>query len=246
MRVVAVITARGGSKGIPYKNLAPVGGLPLVAWTVEAARASRLLDRVIVSTDDPAIADVCRAYGAEVPFMRPAEFARDDSPHIDVITHALAWLAADEGRTPDYVLTLQPTSPLRTADDIDAAILLARERTCDAVVGVTPMRHHPHFALRVGPGGTLYPCAGDRVREARRQDLPPVFVPNGAIYLNRSHALLVQREFVPNGAVPLVMAAERSIDVDEPADLELAEFYLARREGRARSAPTAPSVAATS
>lgn len=229
MRVVAVITARGGSKGIPHKNLAPVGGLPLVAWTVEAARESQLLDRVIVSTDDPAIADVCRAYGAEVPFMRPAEFARDDSPHIDVITHALAWLAADEGRTPDYVLTLQPTSPLRTADDIDAAVLLARDRRCDAVVGVTAMRHHPHFALRVGPGGVLFPYAGDRLRAMRRQDLPPVFAPNGAIYLNKAHALLVQREFVPTGAVPLIMAAERSLDVDERADLELAEYYMARR-----------------
>jgi CMP-N,N'-diacetyllegionaminic acid synthase len=230
VRVVGLITARGGSKGIPRKNIAPVAGLPLIAWTVRAALGARTLDRVIVSTDDGEIAAVCRRHGAESPFLRPAELASDTAAHIDVVEHALAWLKADEGRLPDYVLTLQPTSPLRTAEDIDAAVALAERTGADAVLGVTEARHHLHFALRLDGNGRLQAYGSAPVREMRRQDLPAAFVPNGAIYLNRSAALLESRSMMPPGSFALVMPPARSLDIDEPWDLQLAGLVLAARE----------------
>jgi CMP-N-acetylneuraminic acid synthetase len=128
-KIVGLVTARGGSKSIPRKNVLPLAGKPLIAWTIEAALASRGLDQLIVSTDDEEIASVARAYGATVRFMRPAELARDDSPHIDVVRHAIDWLATRGPSEPEYVLTLLPTSPLRTSEDIDAAIAVPVDRS---------------------------------------------------------------------------------------------------------------------
>ena len=135
-KILGVITARGGSKRLPGKNIRPLGGKPLIAWTAEAALESRFIKRVLLSTDDPQIAEVVQKWGVEVPFIRPASLAQDDTPHIPVLEHAIHWLKENQGACPDYLFILQPTSPLRTAEDIDSAIEIAIQKNADAVIGV--------------------------------------------------------------------------------------------------------------
>ena len=226
MYIVGLVTARGGSKGLPRKNVLPLAGKPLIAWTIEAARNSGQLARVILSTDDAEIAQVAREWGAEVPFMRPPELARDQSDHLSVVEHALDWLAANENRIPDYVLLLQPTSPMRTADDIVAAVALACQHNAKAVVSVTPIKHHPYIAEQILADGTLahfMPIAGVDIR---RQALPPAYALNGAIYLNRPVSLRQDRAFVPPGTIAYVMPPERSIDIDSAWDLHVVDLIL--------------------
>src|SRR5260370_5875896 len=152
---LALIPARSGSKGIPYKNIASVGGRPLIAWTIAAARAATRVNRIVVSTDDPDIAQVSEALGAEVPFLRPAEMAQDDTPGTVPLLHALGWLEEHEAYRPELVMLLQPTSPLRSSVDIEAAVELLRDRNADAVVSVTPVSHHPQWMKRVEDGDRL-------------------------------------------------------------------------------------------
>jgi CMP-N-acetylneuraminic acid synthetase len=226
--VLGVITARGGSKGLPRKNVLPVAGRPLIAWTIAAAAASRQVTRTIVSTDDGEIARVCRECGADVPFLRPAALASDTATHLDVIEHALGWAVVDAGREPDYVLVLQPTSPLRTRDDIDAAVAIARERRADAVVSVTAAHPHPWLASTLRPDGTLLPLVSAEQASARRQDMPPAYALNGAIFLITPAALRRHRTFAPPAAHAYIMPAERSIDIDSAHDLAIAELLLGR------------------
>ena len=229
------MTARGGSKGIPRKNVLPLAGKPLIAWTIEAALASRGVNEVIVSTDDEEIASVARAYGAMVPFMRPAEFARDDSPHIDVVRHAMDWLAAQATPEPEYVLTLQPTSPFRTSEDIDAAIAMALRRGAPAVVSVSEADNHPFLAKRILDDGTLEDLVSTGDGYLRRQVLPPAYALNGAIYLNRSASLRKEGTFLPRGTMAYIMPPERSLDIDTAWDFHVAKLILEERHARARS-----------
>ncbi len=226
MNTFGLIPARGGSKGIPRKNLAVVAGKPLISWTIAAALASGKLDRVIVSTDDPEIADVARQYGANVPFLRPAEFSRDDSTALDVALHALGWIAEQWNERPDYLMLLQPTSPLRTGVDIEAAIQLATSRSADAVLGVCEAAPHPYLARRIALDGTMSDLFPHENRGGRRQDFPQAYVINGAIYLNRCESLQRERTFQPAGALAYVMPGERSLDIDTPWELRLADFLL--------------------
>lgn len=227
--VISLITARGGSKSMPRKNILPLAGKPLIAWTIEAARSSRFLSRVLVSTDDPEIAEVAAGWGAEIPFMRPAELAGDTTPHVLVVEHAIRWLEEAEGSRPEYVLMLQPTSPLRTAEDIDGVITFAREREAIAVVSVSPMDRHPYLSKRILADGTLAEFVTSDIAYLRRQDLPPAYALNGALYLNRSDSLLRDHTFVPPGALGYVMPPERSLDVDTPWDFHLVEMILQDR-----------------
>jgi len=231
-KIVGLVTARGGSKSIPRKNVLPLGGKLLIAWTIEAALGSRGLDQLIVSTDDEEIASVARAYGATVPFMRPAELAQDDSPHIDVVRHAIDWLATHGPSEPEYVLTLQPTSPLRTSEDIDAAIAIALDRDAPAVVSVSMAETHPFLAKRILDDGTLEDLVPTGGGYLRRQVLPPAYALNGAIYLNRSPLLLKEGTFLPRGTVAYVMPPERSLDIDTDWDFHLASLILEERNGR--------------
>lgn len=228
-KVLGLVTARGGSKGVPRKNLRLVAGRPLIAWTLDAAKASRLITRVLVSTDDPEIALVARAEGVEAPFLRPAEYAGDASPHIDAVLHALDWLISNRGESYDYVCLLQPTSPLRTAEDIDGALELAISRDPDAVVSVSPSPVHPHLLYHMDALSALTPLLPPLQGYARRQDLPAAFVLNGAIYVNRVEALRRDRCFTPPGALGFFMPQERSLDIDEEAGLRAAENALAAR-----------------
>ena len=231
MEVLGLITARGGSKGVPRKNIKLLLDKPLLAWTVEAALGSRGLSRVLMSTDDVEIADVARTWGAEVPFLRPAALAQDDSSHIGVVTHAIRWLEACQHARPDYIMLLQPTSPLRTAEDIDAAIHMAQEGAVVAVVSVCAALRHPYLCKRILTDGTLadfVPIPGD-LPYLRHQVLPPAYGLNGAIYLNSRESLLRDATFTPPGAVAYIMPPERSLDIDSPWDFHLAELILRDR-----------------
>lgn len=229
IRVLGLVTARGGSKGIPGKNLAPLAGKPLIAWTLEAAAASHGLDRTIMSTDDDDIAEVCREWGVEAPFKRPAEFANDDSSHIGVVVHALNWLATNDGYRPDFVMLLQPTSPLRTYEDIDAVIALAEKTEAPAVLGVTETHDHPFLVRAMAESGTLSRFVDFDIEYARRQVLPAAYAINGAIYLNRRDSLLATKTFEPEGTIAYPMPAARSLQIDTPWDLHLCELVLRDR-----------------
>lgn len=220
---LALVVARGGSKSVPRKNLALVAGKPLIAWTVEAALACPEAGRVVMSTDDPEIAEVARTLGAETPFARPADLARDDTPTMPVVMHALEALHA-EAFDPDWVVLLQPTSPLRTADDIAAAFRLASERG-DSVVSVTPAASHPNLMKRITRDGWLEDYF-EHAPVERRQDLEPVYALNGAIYLATRQHLMRAQSFYSDHTYAYVMPPERSIDVDSEWDLHLCDLIL--------------------
>lgn len=230
MSILALITARGGSKGIPRKNVLPLGDKPVIVWSIKAALTSRSVDRVIVSTDDEEIAAISREHGAEVPFLRPTELARDDTGHMDVVIHAIEWLEREQDYRPDLVLLLQPTSPLRTPEDIDAAAELIATRAADSVVSVCETHQHPHLIRKISEKGTLVDFVSGSPQpgssERRRQDLPPAYFENGAIYLTKRSVLLERRTFVPENTVPYIMPAERSLQIDDAWDLRLIEMVV--------------------
>lgn len=222
--IVGLITARGGSKRVPRKNVTLVAGKPLIAWTIEAALEAPSLTRVMVSTDDSEIAEISRHYGAEVPFLRPVELSSDAATSVEVALHALNWLARSEQVLPDFMVLLQPSSPLRTSDDIEAAIALRREKMAEAVVSVCEVAHRPQWLRCVGPDGALVPwrvgplvCAHD---EGRLYQL------NGAIYLVGTDVFLRERTFFPLRTLAYVMPPERSLDIDLPWDCYLADLIL--------------------
>lgn len=228
MNILGLITARGGSKGIPGKNIAPVLGRPLIAWTVDAALASRRLTRTVLTTDDPAIAEAARAAGAEVPFMRQAELARDDTPHLPVLVHAVNRLT-EEGWPPDVVVVLQPTSPLRTAADIDGAVDRLLASDAPSLVSVVPAVH-PHLLRTMDAHGRLHPLLPLPDVHPRRQDLEPVWRMDGALFAIRTEALLAGMSLVGAGTIGFAMPPERSLDIDDPSDLQEAGRRLAARE----------------
>lgn len=232
MRILAIIPARGGSKGVPRKNIRPLAGKPLIAWTIGAALAAESLDRVVVSTEDEEIAAVSRELGAEVPFPRPAELATDTASTLDVLRHVVAELERREGYRPDAVMTLQPTSPLRTARHIDeAATLFSADGQADSLVSFVQVPHifHPRSVMKRDAQGYMVPYLDDP-QPTRRQDKEPVFARNGAaIYITRTSCL---DRFVFGGRLLAYMMDEaHSLDIDTEADLEQAETRLGAGEG---------------
>jgi CMP-N,N'-diacetyllegionaminic acid synthase len=223
MKVLGLIPARGGSKGIPRKNIKIVAGKPLIAWTIETALKSRLLASVVVSTDDQEISEVARCYGAQIPFMRPSELARDDTPGVDPVLHALEALPEF-----DAVLLMQPTSPLRTVDDIDGCIRLAERIEAGCAVSVAEPSQHPYWMYRLDPEQHLQPVIAAK-HVTRRQNLPLVYAVNGALYFARREWLQSRRTFIAADTVGYVMPVERSVDLDSPLDWKLAELLLKER-----------------
>jgi CMP-N-acetylneuraminic acid synthetase len=231
MRVLAVIPARGGSKGVPRKNIALLGGRPLIAYTIDAALAvGDLLIEVLVSTDDEEIAEVARVAGANVPFLRPAELAVDTARSVDVVRHAVDFVEARDGTRLDWVLTLQPTAPFRSPADIEAAVALAgSDPDADSVISVVEViDSHPVFVKKL-VDGYIEPFCVEEVEGVRRQEIePPAYKRNGAIYVTR-------RELLESGQLrgqrqrAYVMPVERSINIDAPLDLIVAEAMLAVR-----------------
>jgi N-acylneuraminate cytidylyltransferase len=219
-KVLAVIPARGGSKGIPRKNIIELAGKPLLAWSIIEAAKSAYIDRIVVSSEDQEIIRVAREWGAEAPFVRPVELALDDTPGIDPVLHAIESLPGY-----DYVVLLQPTSPLRSVEDIDSAIALCLETESDFCVSVCRAQENPWWMVTIGEKGRLAPLMQDDERYPRRQDLPAVYSYNGAVYVGNCLALVRERSFFsdPTG---YLMPPERSVDIDTASDLDLAAALL--------------------
>jgi CMP-N,N'-diacetyllegionaminic acid synthase len=220
LKVFGLIPARGGSKGIPRKNIKLIGGKPLIVWTIEAALRSSKLDGVVVSTDDAEIAEVARCAGAQVPFMRPAELAQDHTPGLYPVIHALDQL-------PQYnsVLLLQPTSPLRNTEDIDGCLSLVERTNAKSVVSVTEADIHPYWTYRLSADQTMTRFV-DGAPIARRQDLPEACALNGAMYFAQAQWLRDSGSLVGVETLAYVMSKEHSVDLDTPLDWKFAELLM--------------------
>lgn len=212
---------------MPRKNIRPLAGKPLLAYTIEAALAAPSLSRVILSTEDPEIAATGRSYGAEVPFMRPAELAQDDTPTLPVVTHTLNTLAA-QGETYDAVCLLQPVNPLRRAADIEACLLRLANSDADAVVSVLPVPHayNPHWVYFVSADGNLRLSTGEATPLPRRQSLPPAFHRDGSVYVTRTPVVLEQNSLYGARTLGYEMDARFSINIDTLEDWQQAETRL--------------------
>lgn len=222
-KVLALIPARGGSKGLPGKNILPVHGRPLLALTADAARAASALDRIVVSSDADSILAAARTCGVEA-MRRPAELASDTATTVDVVLHAL-----DAYPGHDVVVVLQPTSPLRSAADIDAALERFAASGAPACVSVCEAEQSPYWMYRLGERQTLLPLLDASVEATRRQDLPAVYVLNGAVYVADAAWLRATRAFVGPGTVAHIMPAERSLDIDTLEDFRMLEAALRDR-----------------
>lgn len=226
MKTLALIPARGGSKGLPRKNLRLLAGKPLLAWSIEAARAAKAVERVLVSSDDDEILAEAERWGAEA-LRRPGALATDLSPSEPLVVHALDTLR-EEGYETEALVLLQPTSPLRHASDIDAACALLQQPNVQAVISVYEPRHSPYKALLRDEDGWLRGLLGERAPFGPRQALPSLWMPNGAIYAVYSRVFRELQSFLPPNTLPYVMDASRSIDIDNAQDLEHAETLLRR------------------
>lgn len=212
-RLLAVIPARGGSKGLPGKNILSAGGRPLIAWTIVAAQESTAVDDIILSSDDDAIIRVAQEWGCSSPFRRPASLAEDTSSSIEVVIHAL-----DQSPAYDYVALLQPTSPLRTSHDIDSAYDALIKSGADSCVSVCVADESPYWMYNVNEDGTLKNLLPNKPI-GRRQDLPTVYVLNGAIYIARVKWLRQSHSFISEDCVAYIMPRERSLDIDTAEDM---------------------------
>lgn len=220
MKVLGLIPARSGSKSILQKNLVDLGGVPLIGWTIRAALESKL-DLVMVSTDDTEISDVSKRFGAEVPFLRPKNLALDLSLTIDTVLHAIRNISGEF----DAVMLLQPTSPFRLASDINDALNLLVD--CSSVISVVPVEgNHPARMKYIESGFLKDPTFAESTENIPRQNLSPLFIRNGAIYLSTLNTLK-SRSFKGPRSRPLIMPRERSLNIDSPFDLKLARAMLA-------------------
>jgi N-acylneuraminate cytidylyltransferase len=232
-KVLAVIPARGGSKGIPKKNIKPILGKPLLAWSISAAQASRYIDRTIVSTDSEEIAEVARRWGAEAPFLRPPQFARDDTPDLPVFAHCLAWLEEQEGYEPDLIAHLRPTGPLRTGREIDEAIeLLVSHPEADSVRSVQ-QPSKPPFKMWRPQGDYIVPFAAlGGIKDSHtmpRQLLPVVYETTADIGVCRTKTILEKKSVIGDVVLPYLLKRPTA-DIDQEIDFEIAEFLLGKRQ----------------
>jgi CMP-N-acetylneuraminic acid synthetase len=226
MRILGLIPARGGSKGVPRKNLASLAGKPLIQYTFDAALGSRELDDVLLSTDDEEIAEAGRRAGVAVPFLRPANLAEDATPMLAVVEHALDYVEG-QGNRVGAVMVLQPTSPLRTSLHIDEAIHMYRKTRPPGVVSVCEVKEHPYELVAL-EDGHLRRAFHRPAAVSRRQDYPAFYYVNGAIYLISRETVAKERSLIPSGSIPYVMDRRDSLDVDEPLDLQLVECFLTK------------------
>jgi CMP-N,N'-diacetyllegionaminic acid synthase len=230
LRALGLITARGGSKGLPCKNIRPLLGKPLIGWTIEQAKASPSLDAVVVSTDSQEIAHVARNFGAEVPFLRPAALASDTASSADAIIHALDALS-DAGRDFDIVVLLEPTSPLRRPEDVEEALkALAGHEAALSVVSVTPVEAaHPAFLYRIGDDGILKPFVAARSGAIRRQDLEPLHHLAGCFYMSYVDAFRSVRGFYHDRTLSYAVGRHQAYEIDELSDFIVVEALMQAR-----------------
>ena len=230
--IVGLICARGGSKGVPRKNLRRLGGKPLIAYAIETARQSALIDRVVVSTDDAEIAAVARDCGADVPFLRPAELAADNSPEWLVWRHAVTALASDRSQRPlEILVSVPPTSPLRSPDDVDRCIRLLLETDADVVFTMTEANRNPYFNM---VGLDADGCAHMLMRSAvplhRRQDAPAVYDMTTVAYAARASYIRKASTVLEGKVKAVVIPEERALDIDTLLDFEMAEWLITKRK----------------
>ena len=227
MKVLGIIPARGGSKGVPRKNIRSLSGKPLIAHTIEGALEAHLLTRVILSTDDEEIASVGKSFGADVPFIRPSELAADDTPTFPVIVHAVEYLEA-KGEVFDAVCILKPTNPFRRSEDIDACIELMAKSAADSVVSVLPVpeTYNPMWVYWRNTDGRLSLSTGGDQPVSRRQDLPPAFHRDGTIYVTKRDVLSEYGNLYGNDIRSYVIDAGRSVNIDTEEDWKRAEELI--------------------
>lgn len=223
-KILAIIPARGGSKRVPGKNVRLLVGKPLIVHTIESAMRSKVIDKVVVSTDDKEISRVSEKAGAQV-IKRPKKLAQDRSPTHPVIEHAIDYLKKREGYKPDIIVLLQPTSPLRDHEDIDEALEIFLENECQSLVGVCEADHPIHWSLKI-ESCYLKPFFSMKHLEIRRQDLPKSYMPNGAMFISRLESLIKHKSFYTPKTLSYVMPKEKSVDIDSEYDFKLAEEFL--------------------
>ena len=224
--ILGVIPARGGSKGIPRKNLYPIAGKPLIAYTIEAALASEMLTDTIVSTDDEEIARVSREFGAEVPFMRPPELATDSAQAVPTIQHAVREMEKLRDVTFDVVVMLQPTTPLRTAGDIDACLRKLLETDADSVISVVDVGGHHPMRMKKIVDDVLVDYDTEAIENMPRQDLPPVYLRAGSVYATRRDVLMEQNSFKGSISRPYIIPPNRAVNIDTMEDMIIAEWRI--------------------
>lgn len=230
-KILACIPARAGSKGLPGKNILPLAGKPLLAWSIDAARRSRYVDRIVVSTDGEEIAEIARSHGADVPFLRPAELATDTATTIDAVLYTVEQLATS-GERYDYVALLEPTSPLRKADDIDRAIeTLVNDPDSDALVtlGVVHLEH-PRIVKTVADGRVVSYTELPGVRQ--RQETDTAYFPYGVLYLAKVSALQRERTFYPERLIPFFIERWQNYEIDDAIDFDIVERLMKKYYGR--------------
>jgi CMP-N,N'-diacetyllegionaminic acid synthase len=231
MKVLGLITARGGSKGVPRKNIRLLNGKPLLAYTAETALRAQTLTRIILSTEDEEIAEVGRNCGIDVPFMRPKELAQDSTPSFSVVQHALLTLE-ESGELFDAVCLLQPTNPLRRAEDIDNCVRLLTESNADSVVSVLPVPHeyNPRWVFWKSENNLMSLATGESEPTTRRQDLPPAFHRDGSVYVTRRAAILEKKSLYGENVKGYEIEAEFSANIDTEADWQKVEDRLYRQQ----------------
>jgi CMP-N-acetylneuraminic acid synthetase len=227
-KIIAIIPARGGSKGIPRKNIKLLGGKPLIAYSIEAAVKSRYIDRVIVSTEDEEIAEISKKYGAEV-IERPLELAQDDTPSLPVFQHVIKYLEEAEKIHPKIIVILQPTSPLRLVEDVDATVEKFLQSNCNSVVSLCEVEHPPHWMYTLSEEDRVMPIIEGAEKVTRRQDAPKVYRLNGAVYVAYRDIIMEENKVLGNDTRAYIMPPGRSIDIDTEIDLKLAELMMGER-----------------
>ena len=229
-KIIAIIPARGGSKGLPRKNVRLLNNKPLIYYTIREALGSKSLDRIIVSTEDKEITELAKAYGAEV-ITRPAELAKDDTPILSVFQHAIQHLEEVEHYHPEVIVILQPTSPLRIAEDIDGVIEKFLQTDCDSVVSVCEVECPPQWMYTL-KGDRLQPVIKEEKKTFRQQDVPEAYRLNGTVYVTHRDVIMKQNTVMGNDTRAYIMPLERSIDIDTETDFKLAEVLMRQMEYR--------------
>jgi CMP-N,N'-diacetyllegionaminic acid synthase len=224
-KFLAIIPARGGSKGLKNKNIRILNGKPLIYYTIEAAKRSKIFDVIMVTTDSKEIAEISKKYGASIPFLRPDELSTDTASSIDVILHTLNYYVSKNINF-DYFCLLQPTSPLRKAEDIINSVELLFKKDAESIVSLCEVEHSPLFANTLSEDQNLSKFIRKEVKNTRRQDLPKYYRINGAIYISKVQSFLKTKDFYGERSFAYIMPPERSVDIDTEFDLKIAEEIL--------------------
>ena len=225
---MAIIPARGGSKGLPDKNILPLADKPLIVWSIEAARESKYIDKCIVSTDDDKISNIVKKFGGDVPFKRPAHLATDESTTFDVLEHGINFFK-NQSVEFDYLVLLEPTSPLRDSNDIDEAIMILHEKRniADSIVGVSKVEAtHPVFDVSINKAGLIQPYIGESFKVLRRQEIEELYFFEGSVYVSDIQVLLKEKGFYHDRTLPFVVPRWKSLEIDEIIDLLMAETVI--------------------